>query len=488
MVSRGFCCRTWTMRSSASYPSSWTSARSVAATVAAPVGERPGGRLLSADQAPMPVRDWPSVSASLAGARREPGRGDPVGLDVGQPVQAGRRGAGGPRSWPPLPNLSGPRSTPPHPGRLGIPCLARPGGAHAAQDGLGRWLDEPGTQRRNLVRYFLKWTSERQLTRKLAVPSVPRQQPADPLDDEGTLPTSTAVPDRRRAAGRRPGCRRTDPAVWAAHRAHPAPHRRPVHARGQARLPGRRPVPDPPVTPAGEAPAVPGLRPPGRLAVPRAQRGLRWLFPGLVSCQPIANHALTPDSPAMASTSGPPATVRSPPSRPTCPSWPTCSACISTPARARSTSTAARPASARRRSRCQRNTEPVALVVPGARIQLIVRGLLLGERGGYKRHRGAVRPAGAATNRNGAWRAAAGTSPPSSGSRSACSSRRPMRPGQPRRGRRRQRDDHRAVAVPRAGAGRNPAPGPHSLPVRASAALSYHPPDAVAARSSGPAW
>jgi hypothetical protein len=29
------------------------------------------------------------------------------------------------------------------------------------------------------VRYFLKWTAERQLTRKLTVPSIPRQQPAN---------------------------------------------------------------------------------------------------------------------------------------------------------------------------------------------------------------------------------------------------------------------------------------------------------------------
>jgi asparagine synthase (glutamine-hydrolysing) len=49
------------------------------------------------------------------------------------------------------------------------------------QDHLDRWLDEEDTQRRNRIRYFLTWTAERGLTRKLTVPLIPRQQPADLL-------------------------------------------------------------------------------------------------------------------------------------------------------------------------------------------------------------------------------------------------------------------------------------------------------------------
>ena len=52
------------------------------------------------------------------------------------------------------------------------------------QDDLDRWLDEEKTQRRHLVRYFLKWTAQRGLSRNLVVPTIPRQQPAKLLDDD----------------------------------------------------------------------------------------------------------------------------------------------------------------------------------------------------------------------------------------------------------------------------------------------------------------
>lgn len=52
------------------------------------------------------------------------------------------------------------------------------------QDDLDRWLGEQNTQRRHLVRYFLKWTHQHDLSRKLVVPSIPRQQPAKLLDDD----------------------------------------------------------------------------------------------------------------------------------------------------------------------------------------------------------------------------------------------------------------------------------------------------------------
>jgi hypothetical protein len=42
---------------------------------------------------------------------------------------------------------------------------------HLQQDDLDRWLSEQNTQRRHLVRYFLKWTHQRGLSPKLVVPT-----------------------------------------------------------------------------------------------------------------------------------------------------------------------------------------------------------------------------------------------------------------------------------------------------------------------------
>jgi hypothetical protein len=52
------------------------------------------------------------------------------------------------------------------------------------QDDLDRWLSEANTQRRQLARYFLKWSHQRGLSRKLVVPTIPRQQPAELLHDD----------------------------------------------------------------------------------------------------------------------------------------------------------------------------------------------------------------------------------------------------------------------------------------------------------------
>jgi hypothetical protein len=38
------------------------------------------------------------------------------------------------------------------------------------QDDLDRWLDEENTQRRNRIRYFLGWTADRGLSRRLTFP------------------------------------------------------------------------------------------------------------------------------------------------------------------------------------------------------------------------------------------------------------------------------------------------------------------------------
>ncbi|GAA3604045.1 hypothetical protein GCM10022419_105760 [Nonomuraea rosea] len=75
------------------------------------------------------------------------------------------------------------------------------------QDDLDQWLDEEGTQRRNRIRYFLNWTSARGLSRQLTVPLIPRQEPADLLDDDERWQllqrclTDEALPIQARAAG-----------------------------------------------------------------------------------------------------------------------------------------------------------------------------------------------------------------------------------------------------------------------------------------------
>jgi hypothetical protein len=75
------------------------------------------------------------------------------------------------------------------------------------QDHIDRWLEAGGSQTRNLIRYFLKWTAERGLTRKLTVPGIPRQEPADLLGDDERWQllqkclTHAAMPADVRAAG-----------------------------------------------------------------------------------------------------------------------------------------------------------------------------------------------------------------------------------------------------------------------------------------------
>jgi hypothetical protein len=69
---------------------------------------------------------------------------------------------------------------------------------------MARWRE---TQRRNRVRYFLSWTADRGLSRQLTVPAIPRQEPAEFLDDDQRSQllhrclTDQALPIEARAAG-----------------------------------------------------------------------------------------------------------------------------------------------------------------------------------------------------------------------------------------------------------------------------------------------
>jgi hypothetical protein len=161
------------------------------------------------------------------------------------------------------------------------------------QDDLDRWLDETGPHRGNLARYFLKWTAERQVTQKLIVPSVPRQQPADMLEDEERWRllrcclTDDVLPIDVRAAGAL-----TLLFGLSAERIRHLTADQLTHAGGQDFLAaGRRPILLPPRL--AKLLQRLGTDPQRRLAVPRDQQGPRRLFAGLVPGQPIANHALT---------------------------------------------------------------------------------------------------------------------------------------------------------------------------------------------------
>lgn len=72
---------------------------------------------------------------------------------------------------------------------------------------LDRWLDSVKSQRRNQIRYFLKWTAARGITGELVVAVCPREQPADLLDGDSRWKllrqclTDDAMPLDLRAAG-----------------------------------------------------------------------------------------------------------------------------------------------------------------------------------------------------------------------------------------------------------------------------------------------
>ncbi len=161
------------------------------------------------------------------------------------------------------------------------------------QDDVDRWLEAGGSQTRNLIRYFLKWTAERGLTRKLTVPLIPRQEPAGLLGDDERWQllqrclTDEAMPVDVRAAG-----------ALTLLFGLPSERIRNLTAdqltqneQHTCLAAGRHPILLPPRL-AGLLQRL-ATRPQERLMISHDQRGPRRLFPGRVPGQPIANHALT---------------------------------------------------------------------------------------------------------------------------------------------------------------------------------------------------
>ena len=161
------------------------------------------------------------------------------------------------------------------------------------QDDLDRWLDEEKTQRRNRIRYFLKWTADRGLTRSLAVAVIPRQQPADLLGDDERWQllqrclNNEAMPIDVRAAGAL--------ILLFGLQAQRIRHLYAEHVVAQDDntylTTGKHPILLPPRL--GAIMRKLADRPPTRLMIQHGTDAPRWLFPGRVPGQPIDNHSLT---------------------------------------------------------------------------------------------------------------------------------------------------------------------------------------------------
>lgn len=165
--------------------------------------------------------------------------------------------------------------------------------ANLRQDDLDRWLDEENTQRRNRVRYFLGWTADRGLSRRLAVPVIPRQEPAEFLDDDQRWHllhrclTDETLPIEARAAG----ALILLFALQAQHLRHLTADQLTEQGDDTYLAAGRHPILLPPRL--GVMLRSLASRPPTPLMIPHGPNTPRWLFPGRVPGQPIDGHSLT---------------------------------------------------------------------------------------------------------------------------------------------------------------------------------------------------
>jgi hypothetical protein len=164
--------------------------------------------------------------------------------------------------------------------------------AGLGQDDVDRWLGEEQVQRRYRVGYFLSWTADRGLSRRLTVPPIPCPEPADFLDDDqrwqllqrcltdGTLPIAV------RAAGALVllfGLQLQRIRHLTADQI--------TGKDGQAYLTaGHHPVLLPPRL--GAILHELAAQPPPRLMISHGPDDPRWLFPGRVPGQPLDLHSL----------------------------------------------------------------------------------------------------------------------------------------------------------------------------------------------------
>lgn len=165
--------------------------------------------------------------------------------------------------------------------------------ATLAQDHVDQWITGASTQRRYLIRYFLSWSASRRLTPELTVPSIPRQEPQNMLEEDKRWEllrrclTDETLPTDVRAAGAitllfGPSTERL---------CHLTPDHFQFGDRHSRLVLGRHPVLLPPRL--AEILRRLAERPEVRPQLARARLGRRWLFPGMVPGKPIATHAMT---------------------------------------------------------------------------------------------------------------------------------------------------------------------------------------------------
>ncbi|MFH9090964.1 hypothetical protein [Streptomyces sp. NPDC017673] len=165
--------------------------------------------------------------------------------------------------------------------------------ADLAQEHIDDWIAGATSQRRYLIRYFLKWTTSRRLTRELTVPSIPSQEPQDLLDDDDRWRllqrclTDDALPTDVRAGG----------AITLLfglsmeRLCHLTPEHLKFGDNHDHLVLGRHPVLLPPrlAELLRQLAEQPQLRP----QLSRAHQGPQWLFPGMVPGKPISTHGMT---------------------------------------------------------------------------------------------------------------------------------------------------------------------------------------------------
>jgi hypothetical protein len=165
--------------------------------------------------------------------------------------------------------------------------------ADLAQEHIDDWIARATSQRRYLIRYFLKWTTSRRLTRELTIPSIPSQKPQNLLDDDDRWRllqcclTDDALPTDVRAGGAitllfglstERLCHLT-----LEHLKFGDKHAHLVLGRHPVLLPPRL------AELLRQLAEQPQLRP----QLSRAHPGPRWLFPGMVPGKPISTHGMT---------------------------------------------------------------------------------------------------------------------------------------------------------------------------------------------------
>lgn len=165
--------------------------------------------------------------------------------------------------------------------------------AALAQEHIDDWIAGATSQRRYLIRYFLKWTTSRRLTRELTVPSTPSQEPQDLLDDDDRWRllqrclTDDALPTDVRAGG----AITLLSGLSTERLCHLTPEHLKFGDKHAHLVLGRHPVLLPPrlAELLRQLAEQPQLRP----QLSRAHPGPQWLFPGMVPGKPISTHGMT---------------------------------------------------------------------------------------------------------------------------------------------------------------------------------------------------